>query len=81
VKWAPTGHIPALRQAQAGASIRDFRLSPVAQLVEQAAVNRRVVGSSPTGGAPQPASTTTRTVVNGKGREDNLSAFFVYSVI
>lgn len=25
--------------------------SPVAQLVEQAAVNRRVVGSSPTGGA------------------------------
>ena len=29
----------------------DVQYSPVAQLVEQAAVNRLVVGSSPTGGA------------------------------
>ena len=31
--------------------VANLRRSPVAQLVEQAAVNRLVVGSSPTGGA------------------------------
>lgn len=49
---------PALNRRRAPANIRPTRVgngsqSPVAQLVEQAAVNRLVTGSSPVGGASQ----------------------------
>ena len=37
--------------AQSAYPIRGITYSSIAQLVEHAAVNRRVVGSSPTGGA------------------------------
>ena len=43
--------------------------SPVAQLVEQAAVNRRVVGSSPTGGADLFVTKLTVKPVNARRRE------------
>ena len=52
--------------------------SSVAQLVEQAAVNRRVVGSSPTGGAFYFSTEKQDPTVNTKRRESPLSAFFVF---
>ena len=51
--------------------------SPVAQLVEQAAVNRLVVGSSPTGGARFSATKPADNPVNAPRREFRLSAFRV----
>lgn len=52
--------------------------SSVAQLVEQAAVNRRVVGSNPTGGAFLDQRTSRNNLVNQKRRERCSSAFFVF---
>ena len=52
--------------------------SSVAQLVEQAAVNRRVVGSSPTGGADTGRGNTPAPPVYRGRRELTLSAFVVY---
>ena len=43
--------------------------SPVAQLVEQPAVNRLVVGSSPTGGASSLVANLTGPPVNAERRE------------
>jgi len=44
-------------------------------LVEQAAVNRRVVGSSPTGGVPFCTAKLAATPVNAQRREFSISAF------
>ena len=51
--------------------------SPVAQLVEQAAVNRWVVGSSPTGGAFRVSTSPTDTPVSARPREIARRAFGV----
>ena len=54
-----------------------FGHSPVAQLVEQAAVNRLVVGSSPTGGARFFSAERNHRPVNARRREIGRRAFRV----
>ena len=64
--------------ALAGHSCRlsaSYHFSPVAQLVEQAAVNRLVVGSSPTGGARFCSAYLQYRPVHRKRREVRLPAF------
>ena len=65
--------------ALAGHSCRlsaSYHFSPVAQLVEQAAVNRLVVGSSPTGGAFQSGANYRYPLVDTKRRARECPAFF-----
>ena len=51
--WRRTGKIGQCQHKGFGAHVKPFAFASLAQQVEHAAVNRRVVGSNPTGGAIQ----------------------------
>ena len=55
--WRRTGKIGQCQHKGFGVHVKPFDFASLAQQVEHAAVNRRVVGSNPTGGANGIAAT------------------------